>query len=55
MSTEDADDIEREIGLEEFTPIGTATLVAIYFLILVVLWVFTYYIEFLGRDVTVVG
>ena len=57
MSTTEAgdEDIEREIGYEEFTPIGTATLIAIYFAILVVLWVFTYFFEFLSRQVTVVG
>ena len=56
MSTEEVDDQrERQISLEEFTPIGTATLIAIYFVILVVLWVFTYFVEFLGREVTVVG
>lgn len=49
------EDIEHEIGYDEFTPIGTATLIAIYFAILVVLWVFTYFVEFLGRQVTVVG
>ena len=48
-------DIEREISYEEFTPIGTAALIAIYFVILVVLWAFTYFVEFLGREVTVVG
>lgn len=56
MSTTEADEeIEREIGYEEFTPVGTATLIAIYFAILVVLWAFTYFVEFLGRQVTVVG
>lgn len=50
-----SNEVEREIDYDEFTPIGTATLIAIYFAILVVLWVFTYFIEFLGREVTVVG
>jgi hypothetical protein len=53
MSTDT--EIEREISHEEFTPIGTATLIAVYFVILVVLWVFTYFVEFLGRELTVVG
>lgn len=53
--SEAADGIEREIGYEDFSPIGTATLIAIYFAILVVLWVFTYFVEFLGRNVTVIG
>lgn len=40
---------------EEFDPIGTLTLIAIYFVILVLSWVYIYYIEFLGRDLVVVG
>lgn len=40
---------------EEFDPIGTLTLIGIYFAILVLSWVFIYYVEFLGRDLTVVG
>lgn len=40
---------------EEFDPIGTLTLIAIYFVILLLAWVYIYYIEFLGRDLVVVG
>jgi hypothetical protein len=40
---------------EEFDPIGTLTLIGIYFVILVLSWVYIYYIEFLGRDLVVVG
>jgi hypothetical protein len=40
---------------EEFDPIGTLTLIGIYFVILVLAWVYIYYIEFLGRDLVVVG
>lgn len=47
-------EIEREIGHDEFNPIGTLVLVAIYFVILVVLWIFMYFVEFLGRGPTVV-
>ena len=47
--------IEREIDHEEFDPTGTATLIAIYFLILVGLWVFMYFVEFLGNGPTVIG
>lgn len=46
---------EREIGHDEFDPIGTLVLIAIYFLILVLLWIFVYFVEFLGGDLTVVG
>ena len=42
-------EIEREIGHDEFDPIGTLALIAMYFVILLVLWVFMYFIEFLGR------
>ena len=40
---------------EEFDPIGTLTLIGIYFAILVLAWVYIYYVEFLGRDLVVVG
>jgi len=42
-------------GVEEFDPIGTLSLIAVYFVILVLSWVYIYYIEFLGRDLIVVG
>ncbi|WP_254522689.1 signal peptidase complex subunit 2 [Natrinema caseinilyticum] len=45
----------REIGHEEYDPVGTAILIGIYFLILVLLWVFMYFVEFLGNGPTVVG
>ncbi|MFP8951378.1 hypothetical protein ACLI4Z_00195 [Natrialbaceae archaeon A-arb3/5] len=45
----------REIGHDEFDPIGTLALIGVYFLILVVLWFFMYFVEFLGNDPTVVG
>ena len=40
---------------EDFDPIGTLTLIGIYFAILVLAWVYIYYVEFLGRDLVVVG
>ena len=40
---------------EEFDPIGTLTLIGIYFAILVLAWVYIYFVEFLGRDLVVVG
>lgn len=44
-----------EIGHDEYDPIGTLVLIAIYFLILLVMWAFTYFVEFLGGGPTVVG
>jgi len=51
---ERAEGIEREIGHDEFDPVGTAALVFIYFLIVVGLWLFMYFVEFLGNGPTVV-
>lgn len=48
-------EVEREIGHEEFDPKGTLGLIIIYFLILVVLWIYMYFVEFAGGDLTVVG
>lgn len=48
-------DPATEIGHDEYDPIGTAALVVLYFLVLVALWIFTYFIEFLGGGPTVVG
>ncbi|MFB6359929.1 MAG: halocyanin domain-containing protein [Halobacteriales archaeon] len=47
--------VVEEIGHDDFNPFGTAWLVALYFLILLVLWVFMYFVEFLGNGPTVVG
>lgn len=44
----------REIGHDEYDPIGTAILIGIYFLILVLLWIFMYFVEFLGNGPTVI-
>jgi len=46
---------ETEIGHDDYDPVGTLSLVAIYFLILVGMWAFTYFIEFLGNGPTIVG
>jgi hypothetical protein len=48
------DPIEREIGHDEFDPIGTLVLILIYFAIISGLWAFMYFVEFLGRGPTVV-
>jgi CDP-diglyceride synthetase len=50
-----ADDEQvEELGHDEFDPTGTLSLVLVYMLILVAMWVFMYFVEFLGR-VTVIG
>ena len=52
----DANDgaIEREIGHDEYDPIGTLILIMIYFVILAFMWAFMYFVEFLGNGLTVV-
>ena len=45
----------REIGHDEYDPVGTAALIAVYFVILAVLWVFMYFVEFLGGGPTIIG
>ena len=45
----------REIEHDDFDPIGTASLIVIYFIILVIMWVLVYFVEFLGRGPTVIG
>ena len=42
----------REIGHDEFDPYGTLALIALYFVVLLVLWAFTYFIEFVGNEPT---
>ena len=49
------DGIVRQIGHDDFDPVGTLILVLIYMVILLSMWVFMYFIEFLGRGLTVVG
>lgn len=41
--------VVREIDEDEFDPVGTVVLVAIYFAILVLMWTFMYFVEFLGN------
>ncbi|WP_202614474.1 hypothetical protein [Halostella litorea] len=48
-------DAERELSHDEFDPVGTLTVILVYFLILVGMWVFMYFVEFLGNELTVVG
>lgn len=46
---------QREIGHDEYDPIGTLALIAVYFAVLVVMWIVMWSIEFLGNGPTVVG
>jgi halocyanin-like protein len=47
--------IVRELGHDDFDPSGTATLIVIYATIIGLLWVFMYFVEFLGGGPTVIG
>ncbi|SFC65609.1 hypothetical protein SAMN05444422_11362 [Halobiforma haloterrestris] len=51
----DVDGPIKEIGHDEYDPIGTLVLIGLYFLILVALWFFMYFVEFVGNDPTVVS
>jgi len=48
-------DIEREISLEEFQPKGTMAVTLLYFIIIVLLWIFMYFVEFAGNDPSIIG
>jgi halocyanin-like protein len=50
-----ATDAVRELGHDEFDPTGTAALLVAYFLIIALMWVFMYFVEFLGNGPTVIG
>jgi len=50
-----AEEKQREIGHDEFDPVGTLVLIALYFVVLVVMWIIMWRIEFLGNGPTVVG
>ena len=45
--------VVREIGHDEYDPKGTLALIGVYFVILLVMWVFMYFVEFLGNELTV--
>lgn len=45
----------ESVGRDVFDPVGTATLLAVYFLVVTLTWLFMYFVEFLGRGPTVVG
>lgn len=48
-------DVAEADSDEEFDPIGTMALILMYFLILAIAWVYIYFVEFLGRDLVVIG
>lgn len=48
-------EIVREIGIDEFQPKGTMTLALIYFVIIVLMWIFMYFVEFAGNDPSILG
>jgi halocyanin-like protein len=56
-TTEEAAPTEPAVNVEhdEFDPVGTATLIAVYFLVLVVMWAFMYFVEFAGNGPSVIG
>lgn len=45
----------RELSLEEFNPKGTLALTLIYFVILIVLWFFMYFVEFVGHGPSILS
>lgn len=47
-------EIEQTIGHDEYDPIGTLSLITVYVIIIGLLWIFMYFVEFLGRGPTVV-
>ncbi|SDZ97596.1 halocyanin domain-containing protein [Haloplanus vescus] len=47
--------VVRDLGHDDYDPYGTATLIAIYLGIISLLWVFMYFVEFLGGGPTVIG
>jgi hypothetical protein len=46
---------QRSISYEEFDPKGTLALILVYLVVLGVMWVFMYFVEFLGNELVVVG
>jgi hypothetical protein len=48
-------DPTRELDHDEYDPWGTATLILLYFVVVVGMWLFMYFVEFLGNGPTVIG
>ncbi|ELY93702.1 hypothetical protein [Natrialba taiwanensis] len=51
----DKTSISRELDHDEFDPRGTLALIVLYFVVLTLMWLFTYFVEFLGNEPTVIG
>ena len=45
----------KKVDPEQFNPTGTAFLLTIYFLLLVLLWIFMYFVEFIGGGPTILA
>ena len=48
-------EIVKEIPIDEYRPIGTLTIALLYFLIVVLMWIFMYFVEFAGNDPSILG
>jgi hypothetical protein len=54
----EADVASREtesVDHDVFDPVGTGLLLALYFAVIAIMWLFMYFVEFLGNGPTVVG
>lgn len=47
-------DIVEEISLEDFQPKGTLALTLIYFVIISLMWIFMYFVEFAGKGPSII-
>ncbi|QLH80046.1 cytochrome oxidase [Halosimplex rubrum] len=45
----------ESVDHDAFDPVGTAAILAVYFLVITLTWLFMYFVEFLGNGPTVVG
>jgi len=45
----------ESVDHDAFDPVGTGTLLALYFTVISLVWLFMYFVEFLGNGPTVVG
>ena len=56
MLEADVPEAELEsVDHDDYDPVGTAVLLAVYFVVIGVIWLFMYFVEFLGNGPTVVG
>ena len=51
VASSETDSVEHDA----FDPVGTGTLLAMYFAVIALMWLFMYFVEFLGNGPTVVG